>query len=52
MAVRTAQQLATFLTGIAQDHLYAAWWLAALRGLRRGELAGCAGRTWTCKVPS
>ncbi|MFI7114810.1 hypothetical protein ACIBK9_51455 [Nonomuraea sp. NPDC050227] len=40
MAVWTAQQLVTFLTGIAQDHLYAAWWLAALRGLRRGELAG------------
>ncbi|MFI7455377.1 site-specific integrase [Nonomuraea sp. NPDC049714] len=40
MAVWTEQQLATFLSGVAQDGLYAAWWLAALRGLRRGELAG------------
>ncbi|MEV4110092.1 hypothetical protein [Nonomuraea sp. NPDC049695] len=24
---------------MAQDRLYAAWWLAALRGLPRGELA-------------
>ncbi|MFI7129531.1 site-specific integrase [Nonomuraea sp. NPDC050153] len=40
MAVWTDQQLAAFLTGVAQDRLYAAWWLAALRGLRRGELAG------------
>ncbi|MFC5826208.1 tyrosine-type recombinase/integrase [Nonomuraea insulae] len=40
VAVWTEQQLATFLTGLAQDRLYAAWWLAALRGLRRGELAG------------
>ncbi|MFG6200445.1 tyrosine-type recombinase/integrase [Nonomuraea sp. JJY05] len=40
VAVWTEQQLATFLTGVAQDRLYAAWWLAALRGLRRGELAG------------
>ncbi|MEQ4717979.1 tyrosine-type recombinase/integrase [Nonomuraea sp. B19D2] len=40
VAVWTEQQLAAFLTGVAQDRLYAAWWLAALRGLRRGELAG------------
>ncbi|MEU6719621.1 site-specific integrase [Nonomuraea sp. NPDC046802] len=40
VAVWTEQQLATFLTGIAQDRRYAAWWLPALRGLRRGELAG------------
>ncbi|MBB6547027.1 tyrosine-type recombinase/integrase [Nonomuraea rubra] len=40
VAVWTGQQLAAFLAGIAQDRLYAAWWLAALRGLRRGELAG------------
>ncbi|MEV4166968.1 tyrosine-type recombinase/integrase [Nonomuraea dietziae] len=40
VAVWTEQQLAAFLTGVAQDGLYAAWWLAALRGLRRGELAG------------
>ncbi|MGW0200505.1 tyrosine-type recombinase/integrase [Nonomuraea sp. NPDC003201] len=40
VAVWTEQQLAAFLTGIAQDRLYAAWWPAALRGQRRGELAG------------
>ncbi|MEU8359261.1 tyrosine-type recombinase/integrase [Nonomuraea sp. NPDC048882] len=40
VAVWTEQQLATFLASVAQDRLYAAWWLAALRGLRRGELAG------------
>lgn len=40
VAVWTGQQLAAFLTGVAQDRLYAAWWLAALRGLRHGELAG------------
>ncbi|MEV4576635.1 tyrosine-type recombinase/integrase [Nonomuraea jabiensis] len=34
MAVWTEQQLAAFLTGVAQDRLYPAWWLAALRGLR------------------
>jgi integrase len=44
VAVWTEQQLAAFLAGIAQDRLYAAWWLAALRGLRRGELAGLC---WT-----
>lgn len=31
---------AAFLAGVAQDDLCAAWWLVALRGLRRGELAG------------
>ncbi|GII18552.1 hypothetical protein Ppa05_52780 [Planomonospora parontospora subsp. antibiotica] len=40
VAVWTERQLAIFLTGVAQDRLYAAWWLAALRGLRRGEVAG------------
>ncbi|MEU8401759.1 hypothetical protein AB0C28_41775 [Nonomuraea sp. NPDC048892] len=40
VAVWTEQQLAAFLADVAQDDLYAAWWLAALRGLRRGELAG------------
>ncbi|MFI7128868.1 tyrosine recombinase XerC [Nonomuraea sp. NPDC050153] len=40
VAVWTEQQLALFLAGMTQDRLYAAWWLAALRGLRRGELAG------------
>ncbi|WP_433433060.1 tyrosine-type recombinase/integrase [Nonomuraea sp. CA-141351] len=40
VAVWTEQQLAAFLAGVTQDRMYAAWWLAALRGLRRGELAG------------
>jgi integrase len=38
--VWTAAQLATFLDSVRQDRLSALWWLAALRGLRRGELAG------------
>lgn len=40
VAVWTAVQLAAFLDSICQDRLYALWWLAALRGLRRSELAG------------
>jgi integrase len=38
--VRTAKQLSTFLAGAVEDSLVALWWLAALRGLRRGELCG------------
>jgi hypothetical protein len=34
------QQLAEFLTAVADDDLYGLWWLAGLRGLRRGELVG------------
>ncbi|GAA2843466.1 hypothetical protein [Nonomuraea rubra] len=44
MAVWTEQQLATFLASIAQNRLYAAWWLAALRHLQRGEPGGLC---WT-----
>jgi hypothetical protein len=40
VAVWTAQQLAAFLTTVADDRLYPMWWLIALRGLRRGEAAG------------
>jgi hypothetical protein len=40
IAVWTPQQLATFLTVVADDDLYGLWWLAGLRGLRRGELVG------------
>ena len=40
VAVWTAAQLATFLESVVDDSLYALWWLAALRGLRRGELCG------------
>jgi hypothetical protein len=39
VAVWTAKQLATFLSFVALDRLYALWWLVALRGLRRGEVA-------------
>jgi site-specific recombinase XerC len=44
VAVWTPAQLASFLIFVRDDLLYALWWLAALRGLRRGEL--CALR-WT-----
>jgi integrase len=40
IAVWTPEQLATFLTAVADDDLYGLWWLAGLRGLRRGELVG------------
>jgi integrase len=40
VAVWTAKQLATFLETNVEDSLFAFWWLAALRGLRRGELCG------------
>ena len=40
VAVWTAKQLSAFLAGVADDSLFAFWWLAALRGLRRGELCG------------
>jgi integrase len=32
--------LAEFLRFVADDPLFALWWLVALRGLRRGEVAG------------
>jgi integrase len=40
VAVWTVQQLVAFLGFVADDRLYALWWLIALRGLRRGEAAG------------
>ena len=40
VAVWTSQQVATFLDIVANDRLFAMWWLIALRGLRRGEAAG------------
>jgi len=40
VAVWTLRQLVTFLAGVEHDRLAALWWLVALRGLRRGELAG------------
>jgi integrase len=39
-AVWTTAQLAEFLGFGADDPLYPLWWLVALRGLRRGEVAG------------
>lgn len=40
VAVWTAEQLGTFLDAVADDPLFAFWWLTALRGLRRGEMCG------------
>src|SRR6266511_2513316 len=40
VAVWTVQQLVAFFGFVADDRLYAMWWLIALRGLRRGEAAG------------
>ena len=36
-----------FLDHARQDRLYAAWLLFATTGMRRGEVAGSAGPTWT-----
>ena len=38
--VWTARQCSSFLTGAVEDRLYAAWALAVICGMRRGELAG------------
>lgn len=40
VAVWTVTQTASFLAAIAEDRMYAAFHLIALRGLRRGEAAG------------
>ncbi|MEV0269706.1 site-specific integrase [Hamadaea sp. NPDC050747] len=40
VGVWSVDQLAEFLDGVADDPLYALWHLAALTGLRRGELLG------------
>jgi integrase len=40
VAVWTPAQLSTFLDSVREDRLFALWWLVALRGLRRGEVAG------------
>ncbi|MEU4725495.1 site-specific integrase [Nonomuraea dietziae] len=40
VAVWTTDHLTAFLDYVREDALYPLWWLAALRGLRRGELAG------------
>ncbi|BCB79603.1 hypothetical protein GCM10022251_41530 [Phytohabitans flavus] len=40
VAVWDVRQLAVFLAVVSGDGLFALWWLAALRGLRRGEICG------------
>ncbi|WP_214108300.1 tyrosine-type recombinase/integrase [Acrocarpospora catenulata] len=40
VAVWTIPQLVAVLDGVREDALFPLWWLAALRELRRGELAG------------
>ncbi|MDI6099224.1 tyrosine-type recombinase/integrase [Actinoplanes sp. NEAU-A12] len=40
VALWTARHLSTFLDSVVDDPLFALWWLAGLRGLRRGELCG------------
>src|SRR5207248_11276396 len=42
VAVWTPLQLARFLVTVREGWLFALWWLAAMRGLRRGEI--CALR--------
>ncbi len=39
VAVWTRQHLATFLGHVRNDPLFVLWWLVALIGLRRGEIA-------------
>jgi integrase len=39
VAVWTRQHLATFLASVKNDPLFTLWWLLALTGLRRGEVA-------------
>jgi integrase len=39
VAVWTRQHLATFLASVKHDPLFTLWWLVALTGLRRGEVA-------------
>ncbi|AQZ68265.1 Integrase [[Actinomadura] parvosata subsp. kistnae] len=40
MAVWTVEQPTEFLAFVRDDRLLALWWLIALRGLRRAEVAG------------
>ncbi|MBB5773611.1 hypothetical protein [Nonomuraea jabiensis] len=52
MAVWTEQQLAAFLTGIAQDRLYAAWRQPRYADCAAVSWPGYAGRTSTCRPRS
>jgi integrase len=40
VAVWDLHHVARFLEAVQDDQLFALWWLVALRGLRRGEVAG------------
>lgn len=40
MSVWTPEQLGTFLDSVRTDRLFAAWLMAAMTGMRRGELLG------------
>lgn len=40
VGVWTAEHLGAFLADVADDSLFALWWLTALRGLHRGEACG------------
>ncbi len=44
MKIWTAQELSTFLSGVADDRLAGAWWLLATTGMRRGEVLGLRWR--------
>ncbi len=44
VAVWTRQHLATFLAFVKDDPLFTLWWLVALTGLRRGEVAALRWR--------
>ncbi|MFI5496658.1 tyrosine-type recombinase/integrase [Actinoplanes sp. NPDC051859] len=39
VAVWDVENVAAFLESVRDDHLFPLWWLVALRGLRRGEVA-------------
>jgi hypothetical protein len=47
MQVWSPAQLRAFLDHVRGDRLYAAWLLAATTGMRRGQILGCGGVTWT-----
>ena len=49
MMVSTPAQTGAFLDYITKDELYALFLLVALRGLRGGKHAACAGKTSTCE---
>ncbi|MCW2932072.1 MAG: integrase family protein, partial [Actinomycetia bacterium] len=50
--VWTAEQVGHFLEHHADDRLFWMWWLALLRGFRRGELAGMADDAFDARAAS